>query len=133
MTMMTTMMMAFVEGCESDVKDDGRYQLMFIFLTTNKSQVHTSPLVHHGCISGTEHTLQCMQIDMWVVLKIRVPFWVLNIMRHLPFRVPKRGTIIFATTHVFLQGSWFRGSCADRILQHQLLSSRAPRKRRSAQ
>ena len=52
---------------------------MFILLTTNKSQVPTSPLVHHSCVSGTEHTLQCMQIDMWVLLKIRVPFWVLNI------------------------------------------------------
>ena len=28
---------------------------------------------------------------IWVVLKIMVPFWVPNIMRHLLFRVPKKG------------------------------------------
>ena len=27
---------------------------------------------------------------MWVVVKIRIPFWVLTIIRHLVFRVPKR-------------------------------------------
>ena len=27
----------------------------------------------------------------WVVVKIIVPFWVLNIIRHLKFRVPKKG------------------------------------------
>ena len=27
----------------------------------------------------------------WVVVKIMVPFWVLNIIRHLVFRVPKKG------------------------------------------
>ena len=28
--------------------------------------------------------------DIWVVVKNRLPFWVLIIMRHLIFRVPKR-------------------------------------------
>ena len=28
---------------------------------------------------------------IWVVVKIRVPFWVLNIIRHLIFGVPKKG------------------------------------------
>ena len=28
----------------------------------------------------------------WVVVKIMVPFWVLIIIRHLIFRVPKKGT-----------------------------------------
>ena len=28
---------------------------------------------------------------MWVVVKIMVPFWVLIIIRHLIFRVPKKG------------------------------------------
>ena len=28
---------------------------------------------------------------IWVVVKIRVPFWVLNIIRHLLFGVPKMG------------------------------------------
>ena len=28
---------------------------------------------------------------IWRLVKIMVPFWVLNIMRHLVFRVPKRG------------------------------------------
>ena len=36
----------------------------------------------------------------WVVVKIRVPFWVLNIIRHLIFRVPKKGTLILTTTHM---------------------------------
>ena len=27
----------------------------------------------------------------WVVVTIRVPFWVLNMIRHLIFRVPKKG------------------------------------------
>ena len=27
---------------------------------------------------------------MWVVVKIMVPFWVPNVVRHLLFRVPKR-------------------------------------------
>ena len=29
---------------------------------------------------------------IWVAVKIMVPFWVLNIIRHLVFRGPKRGT-----------------------------------------
>ena len=29
--------------------------------------------------------------NMWVVVKIQVPFWVLYIIRHLMFRVPKKG------------------------------------------
>ena len=31
------------------------------------------------------------KIGTWVVVKIMVPFWVLNIIRHLIFRVPKKG------------------------------------------
>ena len=30
-------------------------------------------------------------ISMWVVVKIMVPFWVPIIIRHLLFRVPKKG------------------------------------------
>ena len=41
-------------------------------------------------------------IDIWVVAKIMVPFWVPNIIRHLLFRVPKRGTIILRTTHIHI-------------------------------
>ena len=37
---------------------------------------------------------------MWVVVKIMVPFWIAIIIRHLIFRVPKKGTIVLATTHV---------------------------------
>ena len=29
--------------------------------------------------------------NMWVVVKTRVPFWLLIIIRHLLFRVPKKG------------------------------------------
>ena len=36
----------------------------------------------------------------WVVVKITVPFWVLNIIRHLVFRGPKKGTIILTTTQM---------------------------------
>ena len=34
-----------------------------------------------------------------VVVKIRVPFWVPNIIRHQIFRVPKKGALILTTTH----------------------------------
>ena len=30
-------------------------------------------------------------VTIWVVVKIMVPFWVLIIIRHLLFRVPKKG------------------------------------------
>ena len=30
-------------------------------------------------------------LPIWVVVKIMVPFWVPNIIRHLLFRVPKKG------------------------------------------
>ena len=35
-----------------------------------------------------------------VVVKIMVPFWVLIIIRHLMFRVPKEGAIILTTTQM---------------------------------
>ena len=31
-----------------------------------------------------------------------VPFWVPIILRHLLFRVPKKGTIILTTTHIYI-------------------------------
>ena len=37
---------------------------------------------------------------MWVVVKIRVPFWVPIIIRHLLFRGTQKGAIILTTTHV---------------------------------
>ena len=37
----------------------------------------------------------------WVVVKIRVPFWVPILIRHLLFRVPKKG-LISTTTHKYL-------------------------------
>ena len=43
-----------------------------------------------------------LEFEIWVVVKIMVPFWVPIIIRHLLFRVPKRGTIILTTTHMFL-------------------------------
>ena len=33
----------------------------------------------------------CPSAVLWVVVKIMVPFWVPNIVRHLFFRVPKKG------------------------------------------
>ena len=38
-----------------------------------------------------------------VVVRIMVPSWIPIIIRHLLFRVPKKGTIILATTHL---GTW---------------------------
>ena len=35
-----------------------------------------------------------------MVVKIVVPFWVLNFIRHLVFRGPKKGTIISTTIHI---------------------------------
>ena len=37
---------------------------------------------------------------IWVVVKIMAPFWIPIIIRHLIFRVPKKGTIILTTTHI---------------------------------
>ena len=41
-------------------------------------------------------------IYVWVVVKIMVPFWVPIIVRHLIFRVPKKGTLILTTTHIYI-------------------------------
>ena len=40
-------------------------------------------------LRGSE--LQVLIVNTWVVVKIMVPFWVLIIIRHLIFRVPKKG------------------------------------------
>ena len=40
------------------------------------------------------------EMDIWVVVKIMVSFWIPTIIRHLIFRVPKKGTIILTTTHI---------------------------------
>ena len=37
----------------------------------------------------------------WAVVKIMAPFWVLVIIRHLMFRVLKKGAIISTTTHLY--------------------------------
>ena len=45
--------------------------------------------------------------DIWVVVKIMVPFWIPNIIRPLIFRVPQNGTIILRTTHIGIGiGGW---------------------------
>ena len=36
---------------------------------------------------------------MRVVVKIRLTFWVPNLVRHLLFRVPQKGILILTTTH----------------------------------
>ena len=54
---------------------------------------------------------QFRELAMWVVVRIMVPFWVLNIVRHLLFRVPKRGTIILTTTNVKLNKEPSSSSC----------------------
>ena len=50
-------------------------------------------------IQGVE-LRESITVPTWVVVKIMVPFWVPNIVRHLIFRVPKKGTIILKTTHM---------------------------------
>ena len=40
------------------------------------------------------------------IVKIRVPFWVPIMIRHLLFRVPQKGTIILTTTHVVKSRKW---------------------------
>ena len=53
---------------------------------------------------------------MWVVVKIMVPFWVPIIIRHLLFRVPKKGTIILTTTHVSCQGVYWLRSVGGTVV-----------------
>ena len=43
-----------------------------------------------------------MDAYMWVVVKIMVPFWIPIIIRHLIFRVPKKGAIVLTTTHIYI-------------------------------
>ena len=48
-----------------------------------------------------------------------VPFWVPIIIRHLIFRVPKKGTIIFTTTHLGLSGTrvWVASRVTGALLE----------------
>ena len=39
-------------------------------------------------------------VAIWVVVKVMVLVWIPIIMRHLIFRVPKKGVIILTTTHL---------------------------------
>ena len=41
--------------------------------------------------AGSEFWASWLQIFIWVVVKIMLPFWVLILGRHLVFRVPKTG------------------------------------------
>ena len=41
-------------------------------------------------------------IYVWAVVKIRVPFWVPNIIRHLIFRVPKRDHHFDNHLHIYI-------------------------------
>ena len=43
-----------------------------------------------------------MAQDIWVVGKIMIPFWLLNIIRHHLFRGPQKGTRILRTTQRYL-------------------------------
>ena len=44
-----------------------------------------------------------------MVVKIRAPLWVPNIIRHLLFRVPKKGVLILTTTHQACDSAVERG------------------------
>ena len=60
--------------------------------------------------TGIPETMVC-RILIWVVVKIMVPFWVLGIIRHLIFRGPKRGPLLWTTTHIYVApGLPFRNS-----------------------
>ena len=37
------------------------------------------------------HTLHALPKFIWVVVKLRVPFWLIIVIRHLLFRVPEKG------------------------------------------
>ena len=45
---------------------------------------------------------------IWVVVKIMVPCWVLNIIRYLVFRGPKRGPYLVLTTTHLLYDIWYK-------------------------
>ena len=53
----------------------------------------------HQILHTVYHILCTIYYVLWVVVKIRVPFWVLSTIRHLVFRGPKRD-IILTTTHI---------------------------------
>ena len=66
---------------------------------------------------------------MWVVVKIRLPFGVLSIIRHLVIRGPKRGTVILTTTHVCLvltevPGGWASHKSDAGLFSHTVSSSK---------
>ena len=44
---------------------------------------------------------------IWVVVRIMVPFWVPIFIRHLLFKVPKKGTIMLTTTHMAMLTTCF--------------------------
>ena len=56
----------------------------------------------------SETPIRCI----WVVVKIRVPFWVLNIVRVLLFKGTPKGTLILAPPHI--------GLAAPRVLGVEL-------------
>ena len=55
-------------------------------------------------------------VSPWLLKsRVAVPFWVPIIIRHLLFRVPKKGTIILTTTHILADGqaNFFVGQVED--------------------
>ena len=52
-------------------------------------------------LSGAEGADYYIYINMyiWVVVKIMVPFWIPIIVRHLIYRVPQKGTMILTTAY----------------------------------
>ena len=55
------------------------------------SQIIIDMYIHTYACDCVCLQMSIRNIPMWVVVKIRVPFWVLTIVRHLVFRVPKQG------------------------------------------
>ena len=58
-----------------------------------------------GCSLDIEHNayhvVSCVRsICKWLGVNIMAPFWFLNVIRHLLFRGPKKGTIILTTTQI---------------------------------
>ena len=64
------------------------------FVADDSGGIFHTVLVVSSAAAATQHQGSNKK-DKWVVVKTMVPFWIPIIIRHLIFRVPQTGTIIF--------------------------------------
>ena len=82
-------------------------------LTLNPKPLNPKPFIKPGLVCTPLRPLAAAGVvdedtlvdnvsasDMWVVVKIMVPFWVPIIIRHLLLSGTQKGTLILTTTHV---------------------------------